>query len=280
MNLVVADLEWNSAYYHKKGAFINEIIEIGAVKLDENLNIISSFETIIKPTTGAKLRGFVKELTHITNDDLKKGKSFSDAIYDFSVFFGTDSVFVSWGTEDIRELCKNMNLFEGVSEISFIKKYIDLQSYIMEMDGFSQSRQPGLSEAAEKLSLNPDEYAHHRALSDSTLAADILKRKFSPIDFKKHIKICDEKFYGNMLFKPFVITEIDDSNLESDKMYPICPKCEAEYRGEIDWKTGGGKFSAFVRCPVCKTKYIWYIRAKKYYDCVKYKKTGRALRNK
>lgn len=83
---MVSDLEWNSAYYHKKGAFINEIIEIGAVKLDENLNVISTFETVIKPTTGAKLRGFVKELTHITNDDLKRGKTFSSAISDFSVF--------------------------------------------------------------------------------------------------------------------------------------------------------------------------------------------------
>lgn len=277
MNLVVTDLEWNSAYYHKRGAFINEVIEIGAVKLDEKLNVISSFETIIKPTTGVKLRGFVKELTHITNDDLKKGKSFFDAISDFSYFFGRDSVFVSWGTEDIRELCKNINLFEGYNYIPFIKKYADLQGYIMEMQGFSQSRQPGLTEAAEKLSLNPDEYTHHRALADSLLAVDILRKTFNLDDFKKHIKLCDEKFYGNMLFKPFVITDLSDNNLNFDQMRPICPKCESEYKGNIEWKIGGGKFSAIVKCPKCETKYLWYVRAKKYYDCVKYKKNARIL---
>ncbi|MGP1544401.1 MAG: exonuclease domain-containing protein [Candidatus Fimenecus sp.] len=274
---MVSDLEWNSAYYHKKGAFINEIIEIGAVKLDENLNVISTFETVIKPTTGAKLRGFVKELTHITNDDLKRGKTFSSAISDFSVFFGNDSIFVSWGTEDIRELCKNINLFEGHTEISFIKKYVDLQSYVMEFEGFSNSRQPGLSEAAKKLSLNPDDYIHHRALADSILASDILKQKFNINNFKKHIKKCDEKFYGNMLFKPFVITEINDHNLEKKEMQPVCPNCKMVYKKSVDWKVGGGKFSTIINCPECNTIFCWYIRAKKYYDKVKYKKSSRIL---
>ena len=35
MAYVVFDLEWNSGYCKKTKGFINEIIELGAVKLDE-----------------------------------------------------------------------------------------------------------------------------------------------------------------------------------------------------------------------------------------------------
>ena len=39
MFYVIFDLEWNNAYDYRFGKGMNEIIEIGAVKLDEKLNI-------------------------------------------------------------------------------------------------------------------------------------------------------------------------------------------------------------------------------------------------
>ena len=35
METVILDLEWNTAYFKSKNGFANEIIEIGAVKTDE-----------------------------------------------------------------------------------------------------------------------------------------------------------------------------------------------------------------------------------------------------
>ena len=43
MNYIFLDLEWNSAYSVRQQRFINEIVQIGAVKLDDNLNFIDSF---------------------------------------------------------------------------------------------------------------------------------------------------------------------------------------------------------------------------------------------
>ena len=48
MNYIVLDLEWNSAYHKKQGRFVNEIIQIGAVKLDDKFNIIDTFLVYIK----------------------------------------------------------------------------------------------------------------------------------------------------------------------------------------------------------------------------------------
>ena len=37
MSYVILDLEWNSAYSYKLKRFVNEIIEFGAVRLDDEL---------------------------------------------------------------------------------------------------------------------------------------------------------------------------------------------------------------------------------------------------
>ena len=44
MNFVILDLEWDSAYFVKEHRFINQIIQIGAVKLNYNLEIVDSFQ--------------------------------------------------------------------------------------------------------------------------------------------------------------------------------------------------------------------------------------------
>ena len=48
MQYIVMDMEWNNAYSKKLGAFVNEIIEIGAVKLDDSLRVLDTFSVIIK----------------------------------------------------------------------------------------------------------------------------------------------------------------------------------------------------------------------------------------
>ena len=59
MQYIVMDMEWNNAYSKKLGAFVNEIIEIGAVKLDDSLRVLDTFSVIIKSKIGKKLRGRV-----------------------------------------------------------------------------------------------------------------------------------------------------------------------------------------------------------------------------
>ena len=55
MNFIIFDLEWNNAYNYKLKRGMNEIIEIGAVKLDENLDVVDTFKQLIKPPP--RLRG-------------------------------------------------------------------------------------------------------------------------------------------------------------------------------------------------------------------------------
>ena len=48
MQYIVMDLEWNNVYSIKRGGFMNEVIEIGAVRLDEQLCEIDAFSHLIK----------------------------------------------------------------------------------------------------------------------------------------------------------------------------------------------------------------------------------------
>jgi flagella basal body P-ring formation protein FlgA len=48
MNYIILDLEWDSTFFVKQKRFINQILQIGAVKLNENFDVIDTFEVVVK----------------------------------------------------------------------------------------------------------------------------------------------------------------------------------------------------------------------------------------
>ena len=112
MNFIIFDLEWNNAYNYKLKRGMNEIIEIGAVKLDENLKVIDTFKQLIKPKLSKKLGSRFKNLTHITIDEINQsGISFENAFDNFSKWCGKgDNLFLSWSTSDLYTLQISKNL--------------------------------------------------------------------------------------------------------------------------------------------------------------------------
>ena len=79
MYYVIMDLEWNNSYNKTRKCFVNEILEIGAVLVDEELDVIDTFSVIIRSQLIKKLSGRVKNLTHISNEDMISGVSFQSA---------------------------------------------------------------------------------------------------------------------------------------------------------------------------------------------------------
>ncbi|MEG2720994.1 MAG: 3'-5' exonuclease, partial [Oscillospiraceae bacterium] len=169
MQYIVMDLEWNNAYSKKLSGFINEVIEIGAVKLDDELNVTDTFSDVVKSQVGKKLQGRVKALTHITNEEISRGIPFQKAISNFAKWLGEEeNLFLTWGDGDIRTLIKNCEYFMGYTHIPFINNYCDLQKYCQSfIDSNITVQQVGLSAAAVALGINPDKFPHHRALDDS-----------------------------------------------------------------------------------------------------------------
>ena len=76
MNFVILDLEWNGTYSRRLKGFMNEIIEFGAVKVDECLHVLDTFDALVRPQVGKKISGKIKTLTNITNEELANGLQF------------------------------------------------------------------------------------------------------------------------------------------------------------------------------------------------------------
>lgn len=275
MNYIVMDMEWNTAYSKKLGGFMNEIIEIGAVKLDDSLCEIDTFSVIIKSQVGKRLQSRVKTLTHLTNDDIANGISFQKAIMQFSAWLGTEeNTFLTWGDGDIRTLIKNCEYFLDTAELPFVHNYADLQKFCQSFtDAASSGQQLGLSAAAEKLGVNPEEYPHHRALDDSRLSVACLKSVFDADTLKKFTRCCDKDFYARLAFKPYYISDLHSPLVDKKQFRCVCDICGGKVQKEKNWKYSNNSFRALFYCPHCDRRFRVAVRYKQLYDHLEVRKT-------
>lgn len=261
------DLEWNNSYNKMKKCFVNEILEIGAVMVDEDLEVIDTFSVIIRSQLIKKLSGRVKNLTHISNEDMCSGVSFQRAVSDFIRWIGgRNCVFMSWGNSDIRVLVDNFSMFCGMNSVPFLTQYVDLQKYCQEFIAVAGNQQIGLLNAAVHMGIDVSQCCFHRALEDSLLGLRCLKKCFSRDHLLNNAVICDSAFYQKLLFKSSVITNINSPKVDKSKMKCDCPLCKKPMKRISDWKVVNQSFSAMFFCKDCEKLISFSIRFKEYYD--------------
>ena len=272
MTYIIMDLEWNNSYMKSTQKFINEIIEIGAVKLDEQLNEIDTFSELIKPVVSRKLRSRIKNLTHITNDDIKSGKPFSKVISEFEKWVGEGAVFLTWGDTDIRTLLSNIKTFLKKDDITFLRKYADLQRYCQCFINMENIQQAGLSYAAECLQIDAEKFPHHRALDDSLLSAECFKKTFNAEKLKEFIKECNEEFYARLAFHPYVIKHKDDPLIDKNIFNCYCDIWGGKVKTIKKWKFSNQSFRGIFFCENCNREFRVSLRIKKFYDYIDIKR--------
>ena len=267
MHYVIMDLEWNSTYCKRLGGFINEIIEIGAVKLDENLNTVSTFSQLVHPQIGRKLQRRVTLLTNLTNEQINTGDYFQEVVEQFGDWIGEEpTVVLTWADGDIRTLISNFRYYFGTSVLPFAGCYADLQKYCQSFIDVPSSQQIGLSAAAKELGIDPDLYPHHRALDDSILSADCFRKVYSKDKLASYIRKCDSAFYHRLEFKPYAISNINHPLVDKSLLKCKCIKCSGEATQISDWKYSNQYFRADFKCENCGTELSYAIRFKKFYD--------------
>ena len=266
MNYIIMDLEWNNAYMKSAQKFVNEIIEIGAVKLNEELEVVDTYSELIKPVVSKKLRTRIKDLTHITNEDISGGIPFKDAIIKLEKWIGEDAVVMTWGDTDVRTMLSNFKYFLKNDKIAFIKKYADLQRYCQCFINMENVQQAGLSYAAECLEIDADKYPHHRALDDSLLSAECFKKVYDNEKLNEFIKICDADFYARLAFKPYVIKNKNDPLIDKNLFNCYCDICGGKVETLKKWKFMNQSFRAIFYCENCNREFRVNLRIKKFYD--------------
>ena len=108
MIYVFVDFEMNmidSEYKKEKKICKSEIIEIGAVKLDEEYNELDSFKSYVKPAYGTMASRIIK-LTGITDDMVENAPSYAFAMGSFIEWCADADVIYAWSENDLRQLRK------------------------------------------------------------------------------------------------------------------------------------------------------------------------------
>ena len=273
MYFVIMDLEWNNSFNKLTQKFMNEIIEIGAVKLDDKLNEVSTFSELIRPVISKKLRSRIKNLTNISNEEVRTGRAFEEVIDEFEEWVGDDVVVMSWGDTDLRTLLTNYKWFLKKNSVTFINKYADLQKYCQCFINMENVQQAGLSYAAQCLEIDPEQYPHHRALDDSILSAECFKKVYDEEKFKEFIKICDHDFYGRLLFHPYVIKNKNDPLIDKNQFNCFCEICGGKVETVKKWKFMNQSFRGIFYCANCDREFKVSLRFKKFYDYIDIKRS-------
>lgn len=267
MDYIIFDFEWNNAYNYKTHKGMNEIIEIGAVKLSDSLEIIDTFKQLIKPRISKKLGGRFKNLTNITMDEInEKGIDFDSAFSEFALWSrGENTVFLSWSQSDLYTLVDNFVKFKGTTYVDFIENYADVQKYCMQFIENHNGNQISLSHCAELFEIDLSNQSLHRALEDCFAEAFCFKKVFDKEKFLPFINKCDRAFFEKLVFKPYYISDKDNQfNVLGVSL--TCPKCGGKVAPLKEYEFENKTFKSAGQCKKCKAKFWIFVRAKKTYD--------------
>lgn len=267
MNYVILDLEWDSTFFVKQKRFINQILQIGAVKLDENFEVIDTFETVVKSAISKKVTGRFARLTGITSELMRNGMPFSEAVECYNEWVGDDAVTMTWSNSDLYTILENeQNLLEG--QKFKIEKYLDLQKFIqreMHLKGYEDKNQVSLAMAAEFLGVETEDIDFHTAKDDSLVAAYLLKKCYNAERFIPLVKETDSDFFARLRFKSYAISNLKDENIDKRYLEFCCPKCSKKARKVTKWKYSNRWFMANFICD-CGEKFNGRVTFKKTYD--------------
>lgn len=179
---IVFDLELNSPFKINRNTrqlekgIINpnipmEIIEIGAVKLNDNLEIIDNFRIYVKPQVYKILHPKVKKVTKIAHEDLEFAFPFEQCFRYFKNWIDSnDIVMCSWGNSDIKDIKRNCSFYN--IDIDWIKECINVQRLYSEC--FNIPHCVSLKEAIATLNIETNQ-SFHNALADSIYTSKVFK---------------------------------------------------------------------------------------------------------
>lgn len=273
MNYIVIDLEWNGSWSKKAHGYFNEIIEVGAVKVNEQMKVLDEFRAAIKPVVSKKLSNIVTDLTNITAEELEDGTTFMGMMRQLTKWMGKEPTAVlTWSTTDLMVLMENCRFFTGRQEIPFLKNYMDFQVYAQKRMGVDTSQQLGLARAGEMLGIPEDNMSLHRALDDSKLTAAILQKVYEKESFTAAIWPVDEEFYKRITFKTSIIKDLDDPLVKRSELCFNCPDCGQNMKRRGNWRFRSRAFCAEFSCRRCNKKYTGRVQYKLKYEGVEVKK--------
>lgn len=247
MKYIILDLEFNCIPIGwdktRRDGLQSEIIEIGAVKLDDNFNSIAKFQTFVRPQNYFKINQIVRELTSISQNQLNQAPKFKNAFWDFMNWIrGGEYILCSWGDQDIPSLndhCKfyNFNFY--------CDRFVDIQKLFQDINELED--RTSLKRAIEYYQLKENDRFHF-AMNDSEYTAAILRALSTSPKFNLEISDLNRlTVRKTVLAQPNIIIPA----------YNKCPKCGRFTSVGERWfsERNGKRFIKYGFCKRCDIKF-------------------------
>ncbi len=180
---VVIDLEMCKV--HDTGRMYGikmEIIQIGAVLMDMDFNVVSRFDRYVKPRYG-RIDHFISNLTGIRTADVATAGSLEEVLPELTEWMPEDAVMVSWGMTDRSQLMGEMEAkrLHYASMDQKFSNWFDCQPmFSKKMDS---ERRYSLEEALIAADI-VTEGSSHNGLADAYNTALLLAKMNTDADFE------------------------------------------------------------------------------------------------
>lgn len=261
MDYIVLDMEWNQPWPGSPSAkkplpvqIRGEIIQIGAVRVSEEQAVQDEFQVMVLPKYYKRLNRRVSKLTGIKENQLKaEGIPFPEAMEQFRSWCGEDTVFLTWGFDDIYILRENLELF-GLPKDWTERWYNAQMIFNAQTDG--SSAQKALKTAMEMFQIEASRPAHD-ALGDAYHTALICAK----LDLNKGIssygralKEHEDGFHGAQLpdclaRKVYYGYEDKDAALAAQAgKENRCPQCGAHMTSSRWMAQAGHRYMTMAAC--------------------------------
>lgn len=176
---IVLDFEMNPVSKDNVQAFHllkNEIIEIGAVKLDSNLEIVDRFNCLVKPELNYQVTPYITRLTGIKSSSTMEAETLESALHKLSAWIGDSGNIriYSWSDNDLEQLRTECD-YKGIPFPQSMRKWRDFQKVFPRMMNITRERkQIALIEALKYFDIKIDNTKVHNALYDAEITAELL----------------------------------------------------------------------------------------------------------
>ena len=263
LNYIVFDLEWNQASTKDKEVkgIMFEILEIGAVKLGEDFEILDTFSSLVKPQVYKTMHSMTQKLLHFDLKAMQSERPFPYVMNDFLTWCGDNPMFCTWGPSDLTELQRNMQYY-GMKQISTGPlKYYDVQKLFSLGCEDGKSRR-SLEYAVDFLKIKPDEQ-FHSAIGDARYTAEIFRmirdEEILPYHSYDNFHLPqnrEEEIHVSFpTYSKYISRSFKNKNVaikNKDVYHVRCNICNEPTSRVVKWFTpNGGKFYlAVVRCSV------------------------------
>ena len=174
MSYIVVDLEATCCDDDSFPKSEMEIIEIGAVKLDANYEVIDEFERFVYPVINHNLTEFCKNLTTIRQEEVDTAFRFVRVFNDFQDWIGEGRHWLcSWGYYDVNQFRKDCERFPT---LEFPEWFETRHKNIKQLFADKQQCKPcGIPKALDMLG-ESFEGTLHRGIDDARNIARVMRR--------------------------------------------------------------------------------------------------------